>query len=124
MNKLIALFYMLLSVAGCDQGRTVVVHSITNGQDVIYSRVHVSGLLATFRCIRSQSGQCHYTVVANECAPASAACTSPPTVFTVPEGDTLSLTTLPPGFQSCVTATASPDGDCAQLIASNAPSSH
>ena len=121
MNKFIALFFLLFFLAGCEQGRTVVVHSIVNGHDQLYSKVNVIGLLATFRCIRSQSGQCHYTVIANDCAPASTPCPSPPKTFAVPEGDIRSFTSLPAGFQSCVTATTSPDGDCAQLVASNTP---
>ncbi|WP_430388712.1 hypothetical protein [Dyella sp. 20L07] len=124
MNKFILLFFMLFSITGCNQGRTVVVHTIVDGQDALYSKVHVAGLLATFQCIRSQSGQCHYIVIANDCAPASAACVSPPKIFAVPEGDIRSFTSLPAGFQSCVTTTTSPDGDCAQLVAANTRPSH
>lgn len=117
MNKYIALLPLLLVLAGCNQGRTVVVHSIANGHDVVYSTVHVVGPLATFRCLRSESGQCHYTVVANECAPASAACPSTPAHFAVREGDIHVDSSLPADFQSCVTATTAPDDDCRQLMA-------
>ncbi|HET6554482.1 MAG TPA: hypothetical protein VFG49_13230 [Dyella sp.] len=117
MNKFVALLFLLPCLAGCEQGRTVVVHTIVNGQDVIFSKVHAVGQLATFRCISSQSGDCHYTVLANDCAPASAACAMPPKMFAVHEGDTMSFTSLPQGFQSCVTPTTKPDGDCAQLAA-------
>ena len=117
MNKFIALLPLLLALAGCEQGRTVVVHSIANGHDVVYSKVSVTGPLASFRCLRSESGECHYTVVANECAPASAMCASPPLHFAVREGDMRINTTLPAGFQSCVTATPAPDEDCKQLMA-------
>ena len=117
MNKFIALIPLLLVLAGCNQGSTVVVHSIVDGHDVVYSKVNVTGQLASFRCLHSESGQCHYTVVANDCAPASEACASPPLQFAVREGDIRLNTTLPAGFQSCVTATAAPDGDCKQLMA-------
>lgn len=119
MKKFIVLFCALLLLAGCEQGRTVVVHSIVNGQDVLFSKVHVFGQFATFRCIRSQSGECHYMVVGDDCAPASAACSSPLKRFAVHEGDTMSFTSLPAGFQSCVTAGMAPDGDCAQFAAAD-----
>jgi hypothetical protein len=123
MNKFIASICLLLCLTGCERGRTVVVHAIANGHDVVYSQVHVIGQLATFRCLRSESGQCHYTVVADDCAPASTACSSPPKRFTVGEGNAMSFTSLPPGFRSCVAATAAPDGDCAPLAAAIASAS-
>lgn len=113
MNKFIALCYVLLSFVGCQQGRTVVVQSSVNGQDVLYSKVHVNGPLADFQCIRSQSGSCHYTVVSNDCAPSSVACTQPVADFSVSVGDTRRMASLPAGFQSCVTTTPTPDSHCA-----------
>ncbi|WP_445146466.1 hypothetical protein [Dyella sp. Tek66A03] len=117
MNKIIVLLPLLLVLAGCEQGRTVVVHSIVNGHDVVYSKVNVTGPLASFRCLRSESGECHYTVVANDCAPASAACAAPPLHFAVREGEMRINTSLPAGFQSCVNSTPAPDDDCRQLMA-------
>ncbi len=123
MNKFIASICLLLCLTGCERGRTVVVHAIANGHDVVYSQVHVVGQLATFRCLRSESGQCHYTVVADDCAPASTACPSPPRQFSVGQGDTMTFTSLPPGFRSCVAPTSAPDGDCAPLAAAIASAS-
>lgn len=124
MNKFIALLPLLLALAGCEQGHTVVVHSIADGHDVVFSKVNVTGPLASFRCLRSESGECHYTVVANDCAPASEACASPPLHFAVREGDIRVNTTLPAGFQSCVSATQAPDDDCKQLMADAGRASH
>ncbi|WP_199096174.1 hypothetical protein [Dyella sp. ASV21] len=121
MNKLIALFYVLLSFAGCEQGRTVVVQSSVDGRDVLYSKVHVNGSQADFQCIRSQSGECHYSLVNNDCAPASIACTEPLAHFTVPVGNTRHMTSLPAGFQSCVTPTPTPDDRCVALASDPPP---
>ena len=118
MEKLILLFYLLLSLTGCEPTRSIVTHEFTNGRDLIYSTIQISGELATFRCLRSQSGQCHYTVLDGSCGTRRVNCDPPITVFTMRQGDTLLLSSLPDDFASCVTPTPSADGACAQQLAS------
>ncbi|QNK00613.1 hypothetical protein [Dyella telluris] len=118
MEKLILLFYLLLSLAGCEPSRSVVTHEFVNGTDVIYSKIQITGELATFRCLRSQSGQCHYTVLSGACGTRKVNCEPPITVFTMRQGDTLLLTRLPEDFASCVTPSPTADGACAQQLAS------
>lgn len=118
MSKLIVLFYMLLSLAGCEQGRTIVTHTTVNGQDLIYSKILVLGELATFRCLRSQSGQCYYSVLRKECANRQGACASPVSTFSMREGDTLMLTALPTDFASCASATAEARDACVKQMSS------
>lgn len=118
MEKLILLFYLLLSIAGCEPTRSVVTHEFTNGQDLIYSKIQISGELATFRCLRSQSGLCHYTVLAGSCGTQRVNCDPPITVFTMRQGDTLLLSRLPEDFASCVTSAPTAESTCAQQLAS------
>jgi hypothetical protein len=118
MDKLILLFYLLLALTGCDHGRTVVTHSIVDGEDVIDSQIQIVGQLASFHCLRSKTGVCHYTVLPSSCATAGNGCKSPLTTFSMREGDSLVVTTLPVDFRSCVmTSMAAPD-ECAQQMAS------
>ncbi|RDI99940.1 hypothetical protein DVT68_03690 [Dyella solisilvae] len=118
MSKLIALFYLLLSLAGCDQSHTVVTHSIVDGVDVIDSQIEVTGKLATFRCLRSNSGECHYTVLPQQCAASGSACRPALSSFSMREGNSVMITALPKDFASCVTAVPSAASECAQQLAS------
>lgn len=72
MNTLIALIYFVLSLYGVDIGGSTMVHrSYVDGADTLYSRVVAHPGLARFDCLRSASGQCHYTLVPRGCeAPA------------------------------------------------------
>ncbi|WP_109125520.1 hypothetical protein [Dyella sp. C11] len=117
MEKLILLFHLLLSLTGFEPVRTVVTHELANGRDLIYSTIQISGELATFRCLRSQSGLCHYTLLPGSCGTRSVDCEPPITVFTMRQGDTLLLTRLPEDFASCVTATPAADNACARQLA-------
>ena len=117
MEKLILLFYLLLCLTGCEKGRTVVTHELVDGADLIYSKIEITGELATFRCVRSQSGRCHYTVLPGSCSTRHVNCDPPITVFTMSQGDSLLLTRLPEDFATCVTSSATPEGQCAQQLA-------
>ena len=119
MEKLILLFYLLLSLTGCEPTRTVVTHELANGTDLIYSTIQITGELATFRCLRSQSGLCHYTVLAGSCNTNRVGCEPPITVFTMRQGNSMLLSRLPEDFATCVTSAATPDGVCAQQLASS-----
>lgn len=118
MEKLILLFYLVLSLTGFEPTRTVVTHELTHGIDLVYSKIQISGELATFRCLRSQSGLCHFTVLPGSCSTSHVACEPPITVFTMRQGDTLLLTRLPDDFASCVTSAPTAEGACAQQLAS------
>ncbi|WP_114239262.1 hypothetical protein [Dyella sp. C9] len=121
MNKLILLCSLLLVLTGCDRGRTIVMHSMVDGVDVIDSQIRIVGPLATFRCLRSKSGVCHYTVLPRSCATSGNGCNPPLTTFSMREGDTLMVTQLPADFASCVTAKAAAAAECAQQVASISP---
>ena len=67
MNRLIAIFTFVLSLYGCDVGGSTFV----DRTDSVYSKVVAQAGVARFECLRSSSGQCHYTVFPRECAAAS-----------------------------------------------------
>ncbi len=81
MRLLSALWSCLLGIVGCqghanfdlstDARRETVVHTSERGVAVIFSRTTYRGGLATFRCVDSRSGHCHYQVYA-ACAAAAA----------------------------------------------------
>ncbi len=122
MENLILLFYLLLALTGGAPGHTVITHAIVNGEDVIDSQTQVIGQLASFRCLRSKSGVCHYTVLPSSCATAGHGCKPALSTFSMREGDTLVVTSLPTDFRSCVTASATAPVECAQQMASASPS--
>lgn len=117
MHKLILLFYLALALTGCGRGHTVATHVVVDGEEVIDSQVHIVGELATFRCLRSKSGICHYTVLPGTCAANGVGCKPPLSTFSMRQGDTLVLTTLPADFRSCVTADPSAASECASQFA-------
>jgi len=70
--KLTALLYFVLSLFGVDiGGSTFVTRSSVDGADVLHSRATARAGVARFECLRSASGQCHYTVYPPDCAPPS-----------------------------------------------------
>ena len=113
MDKLILLFYLLLSLTGCQPTQTMVTHELDNGVEQIYSKIQISPELATFRCLRSRSGVCHYTLLERSCSNQRVNCDTPITVFTMRQGDTRLLSQLPDDFAACVSAEAMPDQACA-----------
>jgi hypothetical protein len=71
MNTLLAILYFVLSLVGLDAGTsTFVDRSSRDGATTLESRAQVSSGIARFECLRSASGQCHYTVFPRECASA------------------------------------------------------
>lgn len=118
MSKLILLFYLVLAMCGCERGHTIVTHAVVNGEDVVDSQVHIIGQLATFRCLRSKSGVCHFTVVSRECAVAGAQCNPPITTFSLRAGGSLIVPAMPEDFSSCATASPAAAGECADQLAS------
>lgn len=120
MNRLIAIFYFVLSLYGCDVGGSTFV----DRSDTLYSRVVAQAGVARFECLRSSSGQCHYTVFPRGCTSASGAASAPGTAridgcrpepldrFAIAAGDSRQI----PGlhrFRPCVSAAdAMPGPDC------------
>ena len=117
MTKLAALFWFALSLAGCNpHGRTTIVQSSVDGRTTLHSEVDVAQGVATFRCIASSSGACHYAIYADDCH-GTATCTGKPVhAFGLPVGQRLVDTHQPVGFTPCVgvsaeAATAACTGD-------------
>jgi len=107
MTKLAALFWFALSLFGCNpHGQTVIVQSSANGQQTLRSEVNILHGIATFRCVASSSGVCHYAIYADNCR-ATAGCTRKPIhAFGLPVGQRLVDTDHPPGFVHCVGVSA------------------
>lgn len=111
MNKLIALFYFVLSLYGCDIGGSTFVHRTqVGGPDTLYSSVPTQPGVARFVCLRSESGQCYYTLLPRDCTPASATGTrkarckaQPIKRFVIAEGESRQVAELE-RFRLCVSA--------------------
>ena len=119
MTKFLSLCYFLISLYGCDvAGSTYVHRASSNGADILHSKVVAQPGVARFECLRSASGQCHYTLFPRRCAAAAAgataaACPSEPIAqFSLANGDSR----LMPGlqrFRLCVSARdGAPDPGC------------
>ncbi|MGN6191000.1 MAG: hypothetical protein ACTHM4_02510 [Rhodanobacteraceae bacterium] len=115
MTKLAALFWFALSLFGCNpHGQTVIVQSSTNGQQTLRSEVDIVHGVATFRCVASSSGVCHYAIYANKCQDAAGCTHKPIHAFGLPVGQRLVDTDQPPGFVHCVGVSAdSAQAECA-----------
>jgi hypothetical protein len=107
MTKLAALFWFALSLFGCaPHGQTVIVQSSINGQQTLRSEMDIVHGVATFRCVASSSGVCHYALYADNCR-GTTGCTRKPTrTFGLPVGQRLVDTDHPPGFVHCVGVSA------------------
>ena len=119
--KLMALFYFVLSLFGVDVGGSTFVHrSSANGADILYSKATAQAGVARFECVRSASGQCHYTVYPGDCTRGPAAtrnsdgCRSEPVDrFVLADGDSRQIAGLH-DFRLCVSAEGGePAPDCA-----------
>lgn len=119
--KLMALFYFVLSLFGCDvDGSTFVTRTSVDGADTLYSKAHVEAGVARFECLRSASGRCYYTVFPRDCAStrgstdkrADSCLSEPVERFAIANGDSRQI----PGLQSfrlCVSAEdGAPGPDC------------
>jgi hypothetical protein len=122
METLIALICFALSLVGIDiGGNHFIERSNRDGVDLLYSRVDARPGMARFQCLRSASGQCHYTLFPRECVDAAATATQgaanclaqPIRQFAVVAGGERELDGLP-AFHPCVAQQpARPAPDCA-----------
>ena len=72
MKTVIALVLYVLSLCGIDvSNETRIDRIVSNGTDVLYSRVVARPNGTRIECLRSASGQCYYTVFPRQCATAS-----------------------------------------------------
>ena len=124
MNKLMSLCYFVLSLFGLDVGGETFVHRVSaDGGEVLHSRTHVQAGVAYFECMRSVSGQCHYTVYPRDCSPAmvtarAAGCGAASVRrFAIPGGGSRQLSGLH-DIRLCVSADGSAPGpDCGAVEA-------
>ena len=95
----------VLMLAACQQSNNTSVTRIrANGVDTLHSRTTVDNGVASFACIASSSGQCHYLVLDARCAK-DTDCPYPPLHrLAVAVGKTEQMAWLPAGFQHCVSA--------------------
>jgi len=121
METLIAIICFALSLVGIDIGGThFIERSNRDGVDLLYSQVDARPGMARFRCLRSASGECHYTLFPRKCVDGNAAAAThgaadclmrPIRRFAVAAGGERELNGLP-AFQPCVApqaATTAPD---------------
>lgn len=127
MNRLIAIFYFVLSLYGCDAGGSTFVHRVqADGTDTFYIEAGVLPGVTLVQCLRSASGRCYYTLFPRDCAaapgraPGSARAAStdgdrcraePVRRFAIAQGDSRRVRGLQ-SFRPCVSAgrgTAGPD---------------
>ena len=111
MKTAIALVLYVLSLCGIDvSNETRIDRIVSNGTDVLYSRVVARPNGTRIECLRSASGQCYYTVFPKQCATASGRppvdCLSKPVErFALAKGDSRRMPSLAPS-SLCVSADA------------------
>lgn len=85
MRNLIATLYFLLSLLGCDGGgTTLATRSTIDGEDVVFGKARIQAGIIRFECVRSASGQCHYTVFPRACTADPAPASPPPACASLP----------------------------------------
>lgn len=128
MNRLIALFYFVLSLIGFDVGGSSFEHRATaNGTEVLLSRAHVEAGVARFDCVHSASGECHYLVLPRSCGalgdadadPGDACRQSPIARFSLAKGESHQVPGLQQ-FRLCVAPSQDPAGEACDATTANA----
>ena len=115
MKTVIALVLYVLSLCGIDvNNETRIDRVVSNGSDVLYSRVVARPNGTRFECLRSASGQCYYTVFPEPCAKTSGRqdvdCRSTPVErFALARGASRRMPSLAPS-SLCVSADAAVRG--------------
>ena len=111
MKAAIALVLYVLSLCGIDvSNETRIDRIVSNGTDILYSRVEARPNSTRFECLRSASGQCYYTVFPKQCATASGrppveCLTKPVERFALVRGASRRMPSLAPS-SVCVSADA------------------
>ncbi|HCH0556870.1 hypothetical protein [Pseudoxanthomonas winnipegensis] len=69
MRLLTSMFYCMLALFGCHDGSssTSITRSQRDGVDTLFSRTTREAGSATFQCVRSASGRCHYQLFEETC---------------------------------------------------------
>jgi hypothetical protein len=116
MTKLIALLQFLLALAGFSSAGTTWTSQVHDNGQVLSSRAHAQDGVASFECIDSSSGRCHYTLYPPRCA--GPGCDAPPLrSFDVARGESRQIAGLS-GFRLCVDAVGAALGpDCRPRVA-------
>ena len=115
MKTIIALVLYVLSLCGVDvSNETRIDRIVSNGTDILYSRVVARPNGTRFECLRSASGQCYYTVFPQQCATASGrppvdCLTKPVERFALAKGASRRMPSLAPS-SLCVSADAAVRG--------------
>ena len=110
MHYLIAAIYFLFALLGWDGfgAHTIATHTFEHGTEVLYSEARITPVLASFACIDSASGRCHYRLFPSECThrkPGALSVTCAALAareFEVASGESTALTGMPDAFQFCV----------------------
>lgn len=113
MRHITMILSCLLSLFGCHErfATTSVIRITEAGADQLFSRTTVRGGDATFECVRSTSGRCHFQVFRETCAPDGLRCDRTDVQrFEVRAGQEQARGKLPQGSTSCVSA--APNGRC------------
>ncbi|WDS36076.1 hypothetical protein [Pseudoxanthomonas sp.] len=114
MRLLTSMLYCLLALFGCDgnSSTTTVTRTQVDGQDTLFSRTTQDHDAATFQCVRSISGRCHYQVFQERCAAQATAADeakcarTPMDSFSLAVGDRHLLKGLAGQVRECVQAEA------------------
>ncbi|MFC4763933.1 hypothetical protein [Dyella koreensis] len=105
MRNLLAVIYYVLAMVGCTGGRTIEMHSMTDGHDRVHGVVHLQAGVAKFECVGSASGQCHFVLFSAACPDVGVdkACDAPPLErLALAVGASRELVGLPVEFKACV----------------------
>ena len=114
MQLLTVLLACLLSLTGGEGPSRQTRLTVASGEGLqpLLSRTTLGGGLATFRCLSSRTGTCHYRLYEEQCQPASAAGSMRQCQrqdlrsFNLTVGASRQLQGLPAHFSQCVDAVA------------------
>ena len=115
--KLMALIYFVLSLFGVDiGGASYVTRTTVDGTDTLYSQTTTQAGVTRFECLRSATGQCHYTVYPRDCESDGACETKPLDQFALASGDSRQVSGLA-GIRLCVSNNETAPRGCGMLPA-------
>lgn len=111
MRFFTALLYYLMALAGCHQatGTTQITHIARNGVEVLFSKTFTEPGNASFHCLASQSGSCHYLLYVVRCESGSTRCQRQELDhFDLDVGQVHNVEGLDDGFRQCAAAETMP----------------